>query len=267
MDWFRMYGEFAADPKVQSMSEAMQRRLIMLFCLRCSNALVTLQDDEIAFALRISEEELAETKALFLRKKFIEEDWSIRQWDSRQYASDSSAVRVARHRERKKEAAKRDCNVTVSVQNRTDTEQNRTDTEEASATRVQPAPAVELSIAMRSAGIESQPADPRLIALAQQGVAPETVTAACEEAKRCKPGERIGPAYVIAIVERWAAEAAQLRATGATAPAARASPTRRQTAQDRAQALADRLTGKTRDHEPASHDIIDINARPAGAGC
>ena len=34
------------------MSEAMQRRLVMLLCLRCSNALVTLQDDEIAFALR-----------------------------------------------------------------------------------------------------------------------------------------------------------------------------------------------------------------------
>ena len=43
--WFRMYAEFATDPKVQSMSEAMQRRLTMLLCLRCSDVLATLQED------------------------------------------------------------------------------------------------------------------------------------------------------------------------------------------------------------------------------
>lgn len=123
MDWFRMYSEFASDPKVQSMSEAMQRRLVMLLCLRCSNTLVTLQDDEISFALRISNEELAETKALFMRKNFITEDWEIKQWDKRQFASDSSAARVARHRARQKEQAEVECNVTVTPQNRTDTEQ------------------------------------------------------------------------------------------------------------------------------------------------
>ena len=30
MDWFRMYAEFATDPKVQMLSEADQRRYIML---------------------------------------------------------------------------------------------------------------------------------------------------------------------------------------------------------------------------------------------
>jgi len=127
MDWFRMYQEFASDPKVQSMPEAMQRRLVMLLCLRCSNALVTLQDDEIAFALRISEEELAATKALFQRKGFIDEGWEILNWDKRQFVSDSSAERVARHRAKKKEEAQQACNVTVTPpeQNRTETEQNK----------------------------------------------------------------------------------------------------------------------------------------------
>lgn len=129
MDWFRMYSEFASDPKVQSMSEVMQRRLIMLFCLRCSNTLVTLQDDEIAFALRISETELAESKAVFMRKGFIDEAWEILNWDKRQFVSDSSAARVARHRAKKKETEKQDCNVTVTPQNRTDTEQKQSRTE------------------------------------------------------------------------------------------------------------------------------------------
>ena len=39
--WLRMYAEFAHDPKVQMMLEVMQRRYIMLMCMRCSNAPVT----------------------------------------------------------------------------------------------------------------------------------------------------------------------------------------------------------------------------------
>ena len=54
--WFRMYSEFATDPKVQSMSEAMQRRLMMLFCLRCSDVLATFQHDEMILAQRLSDE-------------------------------------------------------------------------------------------------------------------------------------------------------------------------------------------------------------------
>jgi hypothetical protein len=100
--WFRLYSEFAADPKVQSMSEAMQRRLVMVLCIRSSNVLETLHEEEIAFFLRLSAEELAATKSLFVRKGFIDETWSILNWDKRQYASDSSTDRVRRFREAKK---------------------------------------------------------------------------------------------------------------------------------------------------------------------
>lgn len=78
--------------------------------------------------------------------------------------------------------------------------------------------AVDLSIAMRKAGMQTQPADPRLIALAAQGIDPETVTAACEEAKRTKPNQRIGAGYIFAILERWALDAAALKVAGASAP-------------------------------------------------
>ena len=144
MDWFRMYSEFASDAKVQSMPEVMQRRLIMLLCLRCSNTLVTLQDDEIAFALRITDEDLAISKALFIRKGFIDDAWEIMNWEKRQFITDSSAARVAKHRAAKKQLSdapelidETQCNVTVSPQNRTDTEQiqnktehNKTDSEQ-----------------------------------------------------------------------------------------------------------------------------------------
>lgn len=102
--WFRMYSEFATDAKVQSMSEAMQRRLMMLFCLRCSNGIATLQCNELAFALHITEEELEETKALFVRKGFIDDAWNVLNWDKRQFISDSSTDRSRKHREAKRKA-------------------------------------------------------------------------------------------------------------------------------------------------------------------
>ena len=112
--WFRMYAEFAADPKVQMMSEVDQRRFVMVLCLRCSNDRVTLQDDEVAFQLRISNDEWARTKALFLQKGLIGEDNTPTAWDRRQFVSDSSAERVRRHRDKKKKEAKQACNVTAT---------------------------------------------------------------------------------------------------------------------------------------------------------
>jgi hypothetical protein len=128
MDWFRLHHEFATDAKVQSMTEAMQRRLLMLMCMRCSNVLATLHDEEIAVALRISDAELAETKALFIRKRFINEDWELRQWDKRQYVSDSSTERSRKHREEKKKAVQQVCNVAATppdTDTETDTEPNK----------------------------------------------------------------------------------------------------------------------------------------------
>ena len=124
--WFRLYAEFGHDPKVQVMAEAMQRRLLMLMCLRCSNALETLHETEIAFYLRISDEETAKTKALFVTKGFIDDDWNLLNWEKRQFASDSSTARVAEHRKRKKEACNEARNDDETLQKR---KCNRLDTD------------------------------------------------------------------------------------------------------------------------------------------
>lgn len=118
--WFRMYSEFSYDPKVQMLSEAMQRRYIMVMCLRCSNTLVTLQETEIAFHLRISNEEMAETKALFVAKGFIDCDWNLLNWEKRQFASDTSNARVAKHRALQKENQSTPGNGDVTLQKRND---------------------------------------------------------------------------------------------------------------------------------------------------
>ena len=127
--WFRLYGEFANDAKVQMMSEADQRRFVMLLCIRC-NGNVTLQDEEVAFQLRISNEEWLRTKALFVSKSLINDDNQPTAWDKRQFVSDSSASRVARHRAK----VKAESNVTVTPPD-TDTD---TDTELTTNTKCSP---------------------------------------------------------------------------------------------------------------------------------
>ena len=76
---------------------------------------------------------------------------------------------------------------------------------------------VSLARAMQGAGIVARSGDPRLMALATQGVDVETVVAACSEAKRARPNEKIGMAYVVKIVERWARDANAIAARGARA--------------------------------------------------
>lgn len=120
--WLRLYSEFAIDPKIQMMSEAYQRRYVMLLCLRCCNGDVTLHDSEVAFQLRISDDEWCATKAVFVSKNLINTDNKPAAWDRRQFVSDSSAARVSRHREKRKQA----CNVTVTPPDTdTDTEVNQ----------------------------------------------------------------------------------------------------------------------------------------------
>ena len=133
--WFRLYAEWLDDEKVQMLPEAMQRRLIGLFCLRCQKRTETLNETQIAFRLRISPSELAETKKVFLQQGFIDENWAVVNWSKRQFLSDCSTERVKRFRENK--GLKRDEtfhetheteNETAPEQNRTEQRQNRTDT-------------------------------------------------------------------------------------------------------------------------------------------
>jgi len=125
--WFRLYSEFAHDPKIQMLSEAMQRRYVMLMCLRCSEVLETLHETEIAFQLRLSTSELDETKDLFISKKFIDKHWNLLNWDKRQFVSDSSTMRVAKHRNKKKQVSNVDETLQERPSNATDTD---TDTEQ-----------------------------------------------------------------------------------------------------------------------------------------
>lgn len=116
--WFRLYAEFATDPKVQMLSETDQRRFLMVMCLRCCNGTVTLLDSEIAFQLRISDEDWQTTKNVLYKKGLIDSEAKPCKWESRQFDSDTSNARVAKHRalQKEKQPKKRNTDVTLPKQ-------------------------------------------------------------------------------------------------------------------------------------------------------
>ncbi len=104
--WFRLYAECYDDFKMSSMPEAMRWRYVALMCLQCSEQLKGLSDAGVAFKLRISLAEVAETKELFTRLGFIEGNWELTNWEKRQFLSDSNAGRQKAYRERQALAKK-----------------------------------------------------------------------------------------------------------------------------------------------------------------
>ena len=85
------------------MDETLQRRFIMLLCLKCNGDLENLNENELACALRISQKDLQETKKIFIEKHFIDENWNVLNWDKRQYRSDLSTERVRKYRAKKEQ--------------------------------------------------------------------------------------------------------------------------------------------------------------------
>jgi hypothetical protein len=116
LPWFRLYSEFAFDPKIQTMSETFQRRFVMIMCLKCNGDIPGLTDETASCALRISPDELLKTKKLFIDMGLILEDYEIVKWSERQYRSDSSTDRVHKFRNKKRETLqKRKCNGNVTA--------------------------------------------------------------------------------------------------------------------------------------------------------
>ena len=87
------------------MPEAMQRRLVMLFCERCQE--VTISERHRAFYWRVSDDDVTATKRLFIENGFIDDNWNLLNWNKRQMPSDSSTERTRRYRERQRTSQER----------------------------------------------------------------------------------------------------------------------------------------------------------------
>lgn len=105
LPWFRLYTEFSTDYKVQMMTESMQRRLVMLFCLQREDTLNSMSEGEICYRLGVSKKEWMATKKLFEEKGFKNGDDEIKNGEDfmkrfalRQFDSDDSGGRQRTYR-------------------------------------------------------------------------------------------------------------------------------------------------------------------------
>lgn len=113
--WFRFYGESLNDPKVQRLPGETYKLWVNLLCIASQNDGVVKKGDDTAFQLRMMPEEAEEAIQALVKRGLLEdrgEFYVPHNWDKRQYKSDNSAERVAKHRT---ERVKRVCNVTEAV--------------------------------------------------------------------------------------------------------------------------------------------------------
>lgn len=135
--WFRFYDETLDDPKVQRLNDTLYRRWTDMLCIASRNdGQITADIAALAFMTRQTPAKTQAAVTALCDAGLLDrdgDDFTPHGWRKRQYDSDSSAERMRRHRDRK-----RDADVTShppsppvtgdaveQIQSRADTEQSR----------------------------------------------------------------------------------------------------------------------------------------------
>lgn len=107
LPWLRLWDSVLDDPKVQKLPDRLFRHWVNLLCLAnrgSERGRLPANAEDIAFALRISEEEAADALAELTKRELVawtpEGEPMPHNWNGRQFASDDSKERVKAYRER-----------------------------------------------------------------------------------------------------------------------------------------------------------------------
>lgn len=101
--WFRFYDEALDDPKVQLLKPELFKAWVNLLCLASKNGGVLPPEEELCFALRLSQEKACELLNELMIRGLLDVERDVvrpHNWDRRQYKSDVSNERVKRFREK-----------------------------------------------------------------------------------------------------------------------------------------------------------------------
>lgn len=118
MRWFRFYDDALNDPKVQRLPAELFRGWINLLCIASKHGGEIPSDPQaLAFLLHTTEQKASSLVASLISAQLLDLDEQLRphNWDDRQYASDSAAERMRRHRQRKRDVTS-DVTVTPQIQ-------------------------------------------------------------------------------------------------------------------------------------------------------
>lgn len=127
MEWFRCYTRTLDSAKVQKLVPVLFKHWFNLCCLARIHDGPLPNLKEISFRLRVSEPQAQNILDSLIDSELIEKrvngDFWMHDWEEHQRVSDNVTERVRKHR------AKQVGNVSVTAQNRADTEQSRAETD------------------------------------------------------------------------------------------------------------------------------------------
>lgn len=105
MAWLRLYDNILDDPKIQMLSDGSFRLLINLWCLAKRNdGFITNDLESLSFSLRLTSKKLESTLQNLIDAHLLDREengFKPHNWESHQYVSDLSTVRVKRFRKRR----------------------------------------------------------------------------------------------------------------------------------------------------------------------
>ncbi len=116
LPWFRLYTEFAGDPKIQVLAFEDQRHYVVILCLKGNGTLDAVAPSDayrervIAKGLGLDTSAACEAKRRLVEAGLIGHNWQPVKWDTRQFKSDHDAAdrkRRQRARDRKKAGKKK----------------------------------------------------------------------------------------------------------------------------------------------------------------
>lgn len=255
-EWLRLWHDTPNDPKFRTIAKKSEQPVSLVLAMfmhmlvdasrNVTRGHVDVTHEDLASALEVTEDAISAIWDAMdgrVRDGNRLTAWDFRQPKKEDSGNDFTGAKSAAERKRSERERKKSQDVTQSHEESRnvtlDKDKDKDKEEELTAsvnetTVNQPAQpqsetartfaAVDLSIAFRKGGVQTQPHNPILIAMAKQGITPDLVQAGCDEAKRSKPGEVIALKYVASILQRWASEASKINVAGAELPHARASP-------------------------------------------
>ncbi len=142
MQWFRFHTETLNNPKAQKLPGDLFKIWVNILCIAAEHEGVLPPMEDLAFKLRASLHEalhavttLIGANLITVTKNQYGETYAPKNWNERQYKSDTSNERVKRHREKNKTVTQT-VTVTAPEQSRTETEQNRDRAEQKDTTKL-----------------------------------------------------------------------------------------------------------------------------------
>jgi DNA-binding transcriptional ArsR family regulator len=105
MRWFRFYDDAVDDPKVQSLPAELFKTWVNLLCIASKNGgVIPYNYSQLAFRLRKDKSQMEKHLTVLIEAGLMDQGETLHphNWSGRQYESDSSATRVKRYRERKR---------------------------------------------------------------------------------------------------------------------------------------------------------------------